>query len=126
MIELVKQLQSYGCPFQLPFWLQLDSSSSGTKLMSLLSSLFAPDWRMGAIGLYPVKQLSLIHGRSAEDGGWLTAGAGEDSDSEREMARSVPPESTAAERSDDEVQRPLPSIKSMWRLMLQPFKRSGK
>lgn len=29
LIDLVKQLQSYGCPFQLPFWLQLDSSSSG-------------------------------------------------------------------------------------------------
>ena len=94
--------------------------------MSLLSSLFAPaatgvwgDWAV------PSEATQLIHGRSAEDGGWLTAGAGEDSDSERETA-SVPPESTAAERSDDEVQRPLPSIKSMWRLMLQPFKRSGK
>jgi len=95
--------------------------------MSLLSSLFAPaatgvwgDWAV------PSEATQLIHGRSAEDGGWLTAGAGKDSDSEREMARSVLPESTASKRSDDEVQRPLPSIKSMWRLMLQPFKRSGK
>ena len=30
-------------------------------------------------------------------------------------------QSEAAERSNDQVQRPLPSIKSMWRLMLQPF-----